>query len=87
MRHNRYLMMQLLAAAILVGCGGKFENGIPPAASKFSTLISFGDSASDVGTYAVGKIKELGGGKYTVNAPDAKIWIEIIAARLGLRLR
>jgi outer membrane lipase/esterase len=83
MRHNRYLM-QLLAAAILAGCGGKFESGTPPAASKFSTLISFGDSASDIGTYAVGKIKELGGGKYTVNAPDAKIWIEIIAAQLGL---
>jgi outer membrane lipase/esterase len=83
MWRNRYLQL-LLAVFILTACGGKFGNETPPLASKFSNLVSFGDSVSDVGTYAVGKIKELGGGKYTINAPDAKIWIELIASRLGL---
>jgi outer membrane lipase/esterase len=83
MWRNRYLKL-LLAVFILTACGGKVDNEIPTVASKFKTLVSFGDSVSDVGTYAVGKIKELGGGKYTINAPDSKIWIELIASRLGL---
>ncbi len=79
----------LCAAILLASCGGSNDNNIgavappPPPAPGFSSLVSFGDSFSDVGTYAVGAVKELGGGKYTVNAPDARIWIELVAARLG----
>jgi phospholipase/lecithinase/hemolysin len=47
-------------------------------------LISFGDSLSDVGSYSVGAVKALGGGKFTVNSPRAKIWAEVLAAELGL---
>jgi phospholipase/lecithinase/hemolysin len=46
-------------------------------------LISFGDSLSDVGTYDVGEVKALGGGKYTVNSPTAKNWTEVLSKYLG----
>jgi phospholipase/lecithinase/hemolysin len=46
-------------------------------------IISFGDSLSDVGTYAVGEVKALGGGKYTVNSPTAKNWTEVLSEYLG----
>jgi outer membrane lipase/esterase len=57
---------------------------VSPKAPAFSSLVSFGDSLSDVGTYAVGAIRAAGGGKFTINAPDSKIWIEQIALQLGL---
>ncbi|RJF91860.1 SGNH/GDSL hydrolase family protein [Noviherbaspirillum saxi] len=65
----------LLAAAVLAGCGG---DNTP----HFSSMVTFGDSLSDVGSYAVGNIKTLGGGKFTVNAPDAQNWTEVMANRL-----
>ncbi|HEY0844992.1 MAG TPA: SGNH/GDSL hydrolase family protein [Noviherbaspirillum sp.] len=64
-------------AAILAGCGGSNS-------PQYSGVVSFGDSLSDVGTYAVGTVRSLGGGKYTVNAPDAKNWIELMASRLNV---
>lgn len=65
------------AAAILAGCGGSDS-------PQFTGVVSFGDSLSDVGTYAVGTVSSLGGGKYTVNSPDAKNWIELMASRLNV---
>jgi outer membrane lipase/esterase len=50
---------------------------------KFNSLVSFGDSLSDVGTYAVGTVKALGGGKFTINSPQTRIWIELLAAQMG----
>ncbi|OWW22592.1 SGNH/GDSL hydrolase family protein [Noviherbaspirillum denitrificans] len=76
MRHT-YFAAALLSAAVLAGCGG---NDTP----QFSNLVSFGDSLSDVGTYAVGSVKALGGGKYTVNDPSARNWIELMATRLNV---
>ncbi|HVL76034.1 MAG TPA: SGNH/GDSL hydrolase family protein [Noviherbaspirillum sp.] len=71
------LAAAFLAAAALAGCGGDR----PP---QFSSLVSFGDSLSDVGTYAVGTVQALGGGKYTVNGPGPRNWIELMASRLSL---
>jgi len=68
----------LTIAAILAGCGG--GNNAP----QFNGLVSFGDSLSDVGTYSVGTVRALGGGKYTINAPDAKNWTELMASRLNV---
>ncbi|MFA6904269.1 MAG: SGNH/GDSL hydrolase family protein [Gallionellaceae bacterium] len=51
---------------------------------KFRTQISFGDSLSDVGTYAVGTIAALGGGQFTVNYPGVKNWTAWMAAEFGL---
>jgi len=76
MRH--YKFAALLSAAILVGCGGG-DN--PP---QFNSVVSFGDSLSDIGTYSVGTVKALGGGKYTVNDPTAKNWIELMATKLNV---
>lgn len=63
--------------------GGDRENGKAPKVT-FSAQISFGDSMSDVGTYAVGTIAALGGGQFTVNSPDAKNWTALMAAQFGL---
>lgn len=73
----------LLSAAILAGCGGGGA-GDQSTKVKFSAQISFGDSLSDVGTYDVGTVKALGGGKYTINSASAKNWTELMAAQLGL---
>lgn len=83
----RYLpySLSLVAAAILVGCGGGGSSATDPAPKiKFSAQVTFGDSLSDVGTYKVGTIAALGGGKYTINSATAKNWTEIVAADLGL---
>jgi outer membrane lipase/esterase len=75
--------LTLIAAAVLAGCGG--GNATDPAPKvKFASQVSFGDSLSDVGTYKVGTVAALGGGKYTVNSATTKNWSESVAATLGL---
>jgi len=76
MRHFHFAAA-LLSAAILAGCGG---NNTP----QFSSVVSFGDSLSDIGTYSVGTVRALGGGKYTVNDPASKNWIELMATKLNV---
>ena len=73
--------LAVLTALILSGCGG---GGDKSAAASYSSLVSFGDSLSDVGTYKVDKVALLGGGKYTVNSATDKNWTELLAAQLGL---
>jgi phospholipase/lecithinase/hemolysin len=51
---------------------------------RFSSQISFGDSLSDVGSYAVGTIAALGGGQFTINRPGIKNWSALTAAKFGL---
>lgn len=69
----------------LFGCGGGSSgDNVNNSTPKFSQLIVFGDSLTDSGTYQVGTIKAVGGGKYTVNSSGAKVWIENVAAFLGL---
>lgn len=77
---QRTWIAALLVTVIGAGCGGSDHS----SRVKFHSQISFGDSLSDVGTYAVGTVAQLGGGKYTVNGPDAKNWTEVMAARIGL---
>lgn len=94
MRQIKYSLAILSAVAVLVGCGGSGSNtaGDQTLKAKYSAQISFGDSLSDVGTYAVGPVKALGGGKYTINGSNTGInpaltgknWTELIAAQLGL---
>jgi outer membrane lipase/esterase len=66
------------AALVLAGCGGGGA-GDQSTKASFSGAVNFGDSLSDVGSYKVGTVATLGGGKYTVNGPDAKNWTEIVA--------
>lgn len=68
----------LTAAAValmLAACGG---------GADYNKVVSFGDSLSDVGSYKSAGIAAVGGGKYTVNGPDGKVWTERIAEQLGL---
>ena len=71
----------------VVGCGGG-GGGNQATAVKFSSVVTFGDSLSDVGSYNVGAITALGGGRYTVNSltngvPTASNWTELMTATLG----
>ena len=67
----------LVCAAVLVACGGGDD------AISFSSMVSFGDSLSDVGTYKVGTIAQLGGGKFTINGTDGKVWTDYLAEAVG----
>ena len=83
----------LIAAAVLSACGGNGSSGGDQAPkTRFSAQVAFGDSLSDVGSYAVGTVKTLGGGKFGINgdltavnpALTGKNWTELMAAQLGL---
>ena len=81
----------LIAVATLASCGGSDHNDNDAGTKvKFNSQVSFGDSWSDVGTYAVGQVAVLKGGKYTINdvGPDgknaAKNWTELMAEKFGL---
>lgn len=88
MRQNTFAFA-LFTAAALAGCGGSKDHD-GDQVPKFSSQVSFGDSLSDIGTHAVGGVKALGGGKYTVNdvgadgTNAAKNWTEVMAATIGL---
>ena len=62
------------AAVVLAGCGGGGD-GV-----DFDSTVSFGDSLSDMGSYKVGTIAAVGGGKWTVNSSTAQNWTELVAA-------
>lgn len=72
-----------VAAALLVACGGGGDGDQAPQV-RYGKLVAFGDSLSDLGTYAVSGVAAVGGGKYTVNGGDDDIWIERLAAQLGV---
>lgn len=64
---------------VLASCGGGSSNNL-----TFTSVVSYGDSLSDLGTYQVGTVAAAGGGKFTVNSPTAKVWPELVAAQYGL---
>jgi len=73
------LRIRLLCAAAAVGLAGP---AAAQEASPFSRVVVFGDSISDGGAYAAKA--PAGAGSFTTN-PDP-IWVETIAAGLGLDL-
>jgi phospholipase/lecithinase/hemolysin len=87
----------LLMAAALAACGGgdcppSSPSSPPPVHLRYSAQVTFGDALSDVGSYAVGAVRDLGGGQFTINgnntatnpALTGKNWTEVMAAELGL---
>lgn len=92
MRQTKFALA-LLTAAVLTACGGTSPAGGDQTQKlTFTQQVSFGDSLSDVGTYAVGAVKQAGGGKFTINGDatsknpelNGKIWVEFLAAELKL---
>lgn len=84
MKTFKFTLCALGTALALAGCGGGGDSSSPPQQGRYSALVVFGDSLSDVGTYKVGAIAAAGGGKFTVNSPTAKIWPEVLAAQYGM---
>lgn len=79
----------LASALVLASCGGGDAGDQKPRVT-FTSLVSFGDSLSDLGTYNVGTIAGLGAatggaGRWTVNSPaGGEMWTERLAAVLGV---
>jgi phospholipase/lecithinase/hemolysin len=73
------------AFALLAACGGGGGDSTPasstPAGGVKLQTVSFGDSLSDVGTYAWYAKANFGGGKFTTN--PGSIWTEDVAAYYG----
>ncbi len=83
MKTLKLALSALGTALILAGCGG--GSGTPTNnATGFTSMVVFGDSLSDIGTYKVGAIAAAGGGKFTVNSATARNWTESIAAQYSL---
>ena len=75
-----------LGAALLVACGGG-GNGDQSPKIKFTTMVTFGDSLSDIGSYRVGPISAAGGGRFSINPASANTptnWTELVSGQLGL---
>jgi phospholipase/lecithinase/hemolysin len=88
MKKFHVLTTALAAAVFLAGCGGN-EAGDQKPRVAFTTMVSFGDSLSDVGTYNVSLVAAQGGGHYSVNGIGATgllwtNWTEFLSATLGL---
>ncbi|HET8869340.1 MAG TPA: SGNH/GDSL hydrolase family protein [Aquabacterium sp.] len=84
------MAISAVVLATLAACGGGGDGNQAPAV-HYSSMVVFGDSLSDVGTYGgvdgsgtpygVGLV---GGGKYNVNGANGKNWTELLAAQLDL---
>ena len=98
---HRVIVTSLLATSVLVACGGSDspDTGPPTSKGDFKAVVSFGDSLSDVGSYAPATSLVGGGnppyfgGKFTTNetsngTPDSnalgKVWVETLSASLGI---
>lgn len=99
MRTFRHLGAALAASLFLAACGGGGgsprelgPSGAPTTAGTFSSVISFGDSLSDLGTYTPAtSVTGNGappyiGGRFTTNQAAGQIWVQTVAASLGLAI-
>lgn len=96
-RRFRWLAAAALAAA-LVACGGSDPDvpgsgspeGAPSTKGGFTSVVSFGDSLSDLGSYAPAtSLAGNGsppyfGGRFSTNSASATVWVENLATSLGL---
>jgi outer membrane lipase/esterase len=107
MRAIRILSSWVAATLLLAACGGSdpdvpgsgSPSGAPTTPGTFTAIVSFGDSLSDIGSYAPATSlagdgsAPYFGGRFTSNdtttgAPTAtplgKVWVENLAASLGI---
>ncbi|MDR5812499.1 MULTISPECIES: SGNH/GDSL hydrolase family protein [unclassified Caballeronia] len=70
------------AIAALAACGGGGDdNNSTPAGGVKLQVVSFGDSLSDVGTYAPVAAANFGGGRFTTN--PGQVWVQNVAQYYG----
>lgn len=87
MKKFQVLATALAAAAFLAGCGGNDAGDQTPRV-KFTQMVNFGDSLSDVGTYKTQIVAGNGGGHYSINGDFSSQglaytnWTEYLAAQL-----
>ena len=77
-RFTRYGLTTGLACALtfgLVSCGGNSTDHSSPRIA-FNSVVSFGDSLSDAGTYRVGLVAASQGGLFTVNGNASAVGFE-----------
>lgn len=99
MKSVRSWGLSAVAALLLVACGGGGDpavpgtgspSGAPTTKGTFTSLVSFGDSLSDIGTYAPATslagngTAPYFGGKFTTNSDTATVWVQNLAATLGI---
>jgi outer membrane lipase/esterase len=83
----------------LAACGGGEVDqpgtgspaGAPKEKAAYASVVVFGDSLSDGGTYTLFTPSLPGGagylgGRFTNNSPTARVWVEHVAAALSLKL-
>ena len=86
MRNFKLTVAAIGAALLVAACGGGGDGNQTPKIA-FSSIVTFGDSLSDAGTYRVGPVLASGGGRFTVNPADPRTpinWQELVGAQLGL---
>jgi phospholipase/lecithinase/hemolysin len=73
------------AFALLAACGGGSDDNPTPAGGVKLQIVSFGDSLSDVGTYAPVAAANFGGGRFTTN--PGQVWVQDVAQYYGDTLK
>ena len=98
MRPIRSLAPLAFAALLLAACGGGDPDvpgsglpaGAPSTRGSFTAVVSFGDSLSDIGAYAPATslagngTAPYFGGKFSTNSATGTVWVENLAASLGV---
>jgi phospholipase/lecithinase/hemolysin len=91
----------LLMVSVLAACGGGGGGGWSPPSPpppppvelvRFTAQVTFGDGLSDVGSYAVGAVRDLQGGQFTINGNNTGTnpaltglnWTNLMATKLDL---
>lgn len=70
-RHALRSTAALAAVALLASCGSSSDD------RNVGSVVSFGDSLSDVGSFRWGNVEAAGGGRYTTNS--GLVWAEHVA--------
>lgn len=84
-----HVLTAVAAAAFLAGCGGSDPGNQTPTV-KYTRMVNFGDSLSDVGTYRTALVAANGEGRYSINGDLSKAglpytnWTQYLAAALQL---